>query len=71
MVNGEQSRSQRMISLPFTVYCLPHALRSALSALRQGGSPEPDSLLLSFNLVCLREEIKQRTDTNFWAAAAI
>jgi len=30
MVNGEQSRSQRMIGLPFTVYCLPHALRSAL-----------------------------------------
>ena len=48
MVNGEQSRSQRMIG--FTVHCLPHALRSALSALRQGGSPkpgplDPDSLL--------------------------
>jgi hypothetical protein len=25
-----------MVGLPFTVYCLPHALRSALSALRQG-----------------------------------
>jgi hypothetical protein len=37
MVNGEQSQSQRMIGLPFTVYCLPHAFRSALSALRQGG----------------------------------
>jgi hypothetical protein len=31
MVNGEQSRSQRMIGLPFTVYFLLHALRSALS----------------------------------------
>ncbi len=33
-----------MIGLPFTVYCLPHALRSALSALRQGGSPKPGPL---------------------------
>jgi hypothetical protein len=24
-----------MITLPFTVYCLPHALHSALGALRQ------------------------------------
>jgi hypothetical protein len=44
MVNGEQSRSQRMIGLPFTVYCLPRALRSALSALRQGCSPETSPL---------------------------
>jgi hypothetical protein len=44
MVNGEQPRSQRMIGLPFTIYCLPHALRSALSALRQGGSPKPGPL---------------------------
>jgi hypothetical protein len=35
MVNGEQSESERMIRLSFTVYCLPHALRSALGALRQ------------------------------------
>jgi hypothetical protein len=27
-----------MIGFPFTVNCLPHALRSALGALRQGGS---------------------------------
>jgi hypothetical protein len=31
MVKGEQSRSQLIFGLPFTVYCLPHALRSALS----------------------------------------
>jgi hypothetical protein len=30
MVNGEQSRSQSMIGLPFTVYCSPDALRLAL-----------------------------------------
>ena len=30
MVNGEQSRSQLIFNLPFTVSCLPHALRSAL-----------------------------------------
>ena len=36
MVKGEQSLSRRMIGLSFTVYCLPHALRYALSALRQG-----------------------------------
>ena len=50
MVNCEQPQSQRMIGLPFTAYCLPHALRSALSALPQGGIPKtsplgPDSLL--------------------------
>jgi hypothetical protein len=28
-----------MVGLPFTVYCLPHALRSALSALRQETVP--------------------------------
>jgi hypothetical protein len=33
-----------MIGLPFTVYCLPRALRSALSALRQGCSPETSPL---------------------------
>jgi hypothetical protein len=33
-----------MIGLPFTVSCLPHALRSALNALRQGGSPKPGPL---------------------------
>jgi hypothetical protein len=44
MVNGEQSWSQRMIGLPFTVYCLPHALRSALSALPQGSSPKTGPL---------------------------
>jgi hypothetical protein len=33
MVKSEQSRSQGMIGLPFTVYCLPHALRSALSVM--------------------------------------
>ena len=33
-----------MIGLPFTVYCLPHALRSALSALRQEGSAKPGLL---------------------------
>ena len=53
MVNGEQSWSQRMIGLPFTVYCLPHALRSALGTLRHGGRPKPgpldtDPLLLFF-----------------------
>jgi hypothetical protein len=46
-----------MIGLPFTVYCLPHALRSALSALRQGGGLEPgtlglDSLLYVRSSVC-------------------
>jgi hypothetical protein len=41
MVNGEQSRNQRMFGLPFTIYCLPHALRSALSALRHEGSAKP------------------------------
>jgi len=30
MVNGEQSRSQRMINLPFTVYLTLCALRLAL-----------------------------------------
>jgi hypothetical protein len=44
MVTGEQSRNQLMIGLAFTVYCLPHALRSALSALRHGGSPKPGPL---------------------------
>jgi hypothetical protein len=34
MVNGEQLRSQRIIGLLFTVSCPPHALRSALGALR-------------------------------------
>jgi hypothetical protein len=33
MVNGEQCRSQLMTGLPFTVYCSPNALRSALGAL--------------------------------------
>ena len=36
MVNGEQSLSQHIFGLPFTVYCLPDALRRALGALRQG-----------------------------------
>jgi hypothetical protein len=36
MVNGERSLSQDIFGLPFTVYCLPDALRSALGALRQG-----------------------------------
>jgi hypothetical protein len=36
VVNGEQLRSQRIIGLPFTVHCLPNALRSALTALRLG-----------------------------------
>jgi hypothetical protein len=50
MLNGERSRRQRKIGLPFTVYCLAHALRSALSALHQGTSSKadplgPDSLL--------------------------
>jgi hypothetical protein len=35
-VNGKQLRSQRIIGLPFTVPCLPKALRSALTALRLG-----------------------------------
>lgn len=30
MVNGKQSQSQRRVGLPFTVYCLLHALRYAL-----------------------------------------
>jgi hypothetical protein len=37
-----------MIGLPFTVYRLPHALRSAFSALRHGGSPKPGPLGLDF-----------------------
>ena len=46
MVNGEQSRSQRIFGLPFTVYCSPHALRSALSALRHESGPlRSDSLI--------------------------
>ena len=46
MVNGEQSWSQRIICLPFTVYCSPPALRSALGALRHEPGPlGPDSLL--------------------------
>jgi hypothetical protein len=44
MVDGERSRSQCTIGLPLTVYCLPHALRSALSALHQEGSPKPGPL---------------------------
>ena len=52
MVNGEQSRSQRLIGLPFTVYFTLCALRLALCALRHGGSPKsgllgPDFLLSS------------------------
>jgi len=31
-----------MIGLPSTISYLPHALRSALSSLRQGGTPKPD-----------------------------
>jgi hypothetical protein len=34
MVNGEQLSSQRMIGLPFTVYCLPNAMLYALSQFR-------------------------------------
>ena len=46
MVNGELSWSQRIICLPFTVYCSPPALRSALGALRHEPGPlGPDSLL--------------------------
>ena len=61
---------------PWSVYRLPHALRSALSVLPNAGSPKPgilgpDSLLLHLNLVCLREESKQRTDTALWVAVAI
>jgi hypothetical protein len=37
MLKGEKLRSQRLIDLPFTVYCLPNALRSALSALLHWG----------------------------------
>jgi hypothetical protein len=57
MLSGEQSGKQHIIGLPFTVYCLPHALRSALSALRLtsflillsgetfcSGCPVPDSV---------------------------
>jgi len=39
MAKGEPLRRQRMIGLPFTVYCSPKALRSALNALPMGGSP--------------------------------
>ncbi|MGD8435762.1 MAG: hypothetical protein PVI73_16705, partial [Syntrophobacterales bacterium] len=54
-VNGEQSQGQGMIGLPFTVYCLPDALRSALSTLRQKGTAEQgfsrlDSLFRLFTL---------------------
>jgi hypothetical protein len=61
MVNSEQSRSQHIIGLPFTVYCLSHALPSALSALRHRaraklGPLNPDSLLSGKILfVCLRD----------------
>jgi hypothetical protein len=45
-----------MIGLPFTVSCLPHALRSALSAMRQGDTPirilRPLILYLRFTPVC-------------------
>ena len=59
MVNGEQSRSQRKIGLPFTVHCSPHALRLALCVVGaaqsracravasvKAGPLNPDSLLL-------------------------
>jgi hypothetical protein len=50
MVNGEQLRSQRMIGLPFTVHCLPNALRYALSALLHGVSSRLGPLDLDFYL---------------------
>jgi hypothetical protein len=55
MVNGEQSESERMIRLSFTVCSLPHALRSALGALRHVGSSKPgplgqDSIVLRRNV---------------------
>jgi hypothetical protein len=48
MVNGEQFKSQHMIGLPFTAYCSPHALRSALGALRL-----PVDFRKSFSYCCL------------------
>jgi hypothetical protein len=44
-----------MIGLSFTVYSLPHALRSALSALRQGGSPKLGHLASDALLATIRE----------------
>ena len=40
MAKGEHLRSQAMIGLPFTLYCSPNALRSALSAFPVG-RPSP------------------------------
>jgi hypothetical protein len=34
MVNSEKLRSQRLIDLPFTLYCLPNAMRHALCSMR-------------------------------------
>jgi len=41
MEDSEHSRSQHIIGLPFTVSCLSHALRSALSALRHRDGSKP------------------------------
>jgi len=46
MVNGEQTLSQRIIGLPFPVFCLPDALRFALGASRHEPGPlGPDCFL--------------------------
>jgi hypothetical protein len=55
MVDGEQSKSQRTIGLPFTVYRLPHALRSALGALPPRDSPKPGFLVPGSLLAIIRE----------------
>ena len=57
-VYGEQCRTQCIVGLPFTVYCLPHALRSALSALRGVGSPKSDVFDPDF---CGQTQIAQPT----------
>jgi hypothetical protein len=58
MVKGEQLRSQQIIGLPFTVYCLPNAMRSALGALRGIRIVEP--FLLMSKDVRSQEDICQQ-----------
>jgi hypothetical protein len=50
MVNGKQSQSQRRVGLPFTVYCLLHALRYVLCDLTGSKDHvfdvEPDKIVM-------------------------
>jgi hypothetical protein len=61
MVNGEQYRSQLMTGLPFTVYCSPNALRSALGALPHLVTAQ-SQVLRACILLFLPERIRESVD---------